>query len=295
MTRLSTSLPVNVALVGGRIELTGDAMVRFWHSSAELNYRDIRVRLHHGNDVNATANDYTGTIVRRIDPDNMLIGAVTGTRLHAMKFEDGVLWDIASVALPTPLAGGEDYWIQTIVSDDLLRVEHWDTDPGLAGAPLTFVEHTLAGTEIVKFIPDRTYWPGVFWWQPDSWATAWIDDFRYEPVKMDNMLVIELNQRGNYTAKPVIELIGQMSEIRLTNLMNDSTMVIEGLIPEGMSYFADVEHKTFTDRLGNNVYDQFATESDWVKLEDGFNQLAISTDSNRGDSGVKITWRHSTI
>lgn len=284
-----------ISASAGRLHLNNANPLRFWHSAADLFYRDVAVALQHGNSVNPTDNDYVGAVARRIDGDNMLIAAVSGSRLHCMKFQDGVMWDISSVDLITPLLADQEYWIQARVEDNTLVAAHWDHDPRDGGVELLALEHDLSADEITRFSGNYTFTVGGFWWQQDSWATAYLDAFEYWPLKMDEILIIELDHKGNYTAKPVIEFIGEMSDITITNAMNGQSMIINGTIPKGESRFADIAEKTFTDGHGNNKYSELAVNSKWLNLVRGVNQIVISTTSNDENSGVKVSWRNSWV
>lgn len=294
-TLLSISPPVGVSFSAGRMHLSSSAAVRFWHSAADIFYKDVKVAVEHVNSVNPTPNDYVGAVARRIDGDNELIAAVTGDRLHVMKFEDGQLWDVSSVALLTPLLADQHYWIQARVDDDVFVAAHWDHDPRDGGTELIALEHDLTSSESARFSGNYTFSVGGFWWQADSWQTAVLESFQYEPVKITDTLILEVDHHGNMTAKPVIEFVGEMSDIVLTNEMNGQAIVINGVIPEGESRFADIDQKTFYDEGNNNRYGMLAINNKWMRLEPGTNLITITTSSNKGGSGVKLSWRDSNI
>lgn len=276
----------------GRVIFDSGGLVDFWHSAADAFYEDVRVTVQHGNNVVPTANDYMGAVARRIDADNMLIAAVTGTRLHVMKLQGGSLYDLVSSALPVVLAAGH-YWVRIVCDGDLITAEHWTGDPQFGGNPATSLSYHLTVAEQAIFMGNHTYTVGGLAWEVNSWATGWLEDLYYEPVRISSMVVFDVVNIGNFTAKPIVEFMGGQTEIVLTNQANDSQMIITGDIPEGKRYFANVIERTFTDEDGNNVYDQWATASKWMKLEDGVNRIVIDTEGNQGNSGLRVTWHDS--
>jgi hypothetical protein len=97
---------------------------------------------------------------------------------------------------------------------------------------------------------------------------------------MDGIEVLTILNKGNFKARPKIELAGPMTNPVLTNITTGDILAFSGSIPKGSIWTYDLQEKTLVDEDGDNKFGMLALNSNKsFGFTPGDNHLALSATS----------------
>lgn len=125
-----------------------------------------------------------------------------------------------------------------------------------------------------------------------------IVSFQQQVATIDNEVEINsatLENKGNFSAQPLIVIKGNAVNPRIENATTDEVMQIFGTIPADEEFILDIKGRTMKNSAGTNVFRYLDIDSDWITLAPGNNVILTSSDSVSAASEVTFNWRHSWL
>jgi hypothetical protein len=260
-----------------------------------------------------------GTIMKRLDPNNMVFCAITAaganSNLGLWVVDDGVASNWGSSSVFT-LAENTQYWLRSRIVGNNVFIELFQSDPALGSSVWKSFTTTLTGSAITKYGSGTTGGFGVrsnlsrneFWWH----------GMDIDQVVTDPVVVFNAANEGNAPAQPVFKLFGPISSptsggaavrLGITRLALDGTeytqnMTIRAKIGSTLALVADhyfyvdasnrvMQEFTSGDVLIRNAYDQLDINSDWIELDPGDNPVEIEMYAAGATPSIEMSYRHA--
>lgn len=243
-----------------------------------------------------------GTAGKVLDNGNFIAArldqpqAGTAGTLYLLRFDGNVETVLSSIVIPANvLVPDTDYWIQLVMNGDTFSASLWTTNPSLGGAAAYLASPvTLAGTVKDKFGAAVKGEVGIYWQSPTP-LTSSVDDFIVTFTAFDDIAFESYNE-GDFDAQPMIELDGPMTNPIITNEANDTSTIINGVIPDGETWVIDPANKTMVRRSDKaNRFNYLDTDSEWLTLVPENNNIRLTASGLGANSNFALYHHHTYI
>ena len=249
-----------------------------------------------------TAMIHAGIIGKYIDENNFInadlqISSLANMTIHITAVTDAASGGFSNYLdfVKTDFPEDIDRWLRLVMNGNTFTVEFWKTDPSLGGAAAQTRAGTLTGPAAAKLGAGVKGRVGLV--VSNMIPSASIDDYAVTQSSFSDTAIL-VNNDGNFRAQPVIELVGPLTNVVLTNEANDEviSLVAGTTIPQGETWVLDIEKRRMyrASDLANR-FQYLDVNSDWMELEPGENPITMAATGMATASKVNVDFRHTVM
>lgn len=100
---------------------------------------------------------------------------------------------------------------------------------------------------------------------------------------------------GRATALPIVRMYGPMTNPTIACSQTSTRVGISGSIADGDYFDFDCFKRTVIDSAGASKYSMLTSDTNWISLAPGSNQIVIGADSVGGNGKINFYFRHSSL